>query len=98
MATTRKKKRRNSNQKSFWFIVLLVAIIALVYRFYGDRNPGAISEALPAIGQNEIRVFFLDVGQADSILIQTKDNAVLIDAGESVTRRRLISYLEEAGI
>ncbi|MCL2708915.1 MAG: MBL fold metallo-hydrolase, partial [Defluviitaleaceae bacterium] len=40
----------------------------------------------------------LDVGQADSILIQTKDNAVLIDAGESVTRRRLISYLEEAGI
>ena len=50
------------------------------------------------LSPNEIRVHFLDVGQADAILIQSADNAVLIDGGDSKTQDTVINYLRNAGI
>ena len=36
--------------------------------------------SVPAV-HGQLKVHFLDVGQADSILIQTADAAMLVDAG-----------------
>lgn len=46
----------------------------------------------------EISVHFIDVGQADAILIQSANNAVLIDGGDNRTRDQLIRYLRSANV
>jgi beta-lactamase superfamily II metal-dependent hydrolase len=50
------------------------------------------------LSSKEIRVHFINVGQADAILIQSATNAVLIDAGDRKTQDTVINYLREAGI
>ena len=46
-----------------------------------------------------LRVHFIDVGQADAILIQTPAGLnILIDAGEKRTATDLIDYLKEQGV
>ncbi len=51
------------------------------------------SAALPAL---ELR--FLDVGQADSILIRVGDSSMLIDAGNNNDGKGLVAYLKNLGI
>ena len=49
-------------------------------------------------GDNEIIVAFLDVGQGDSILIRSRDHAVLIDGGDINRNEPVLGYLRRAGI
>jgi competence protein ComEC len=46
----------------------------------------------------EIWLHFIDVGQGDCILIQSADNAVLIDAGTVSASRAITTYLDNLGI
>ena len=57
----------------------------------------AATAAAP-IAPNEIRVQYIDVGQGDAILIQSAQNAVLIDGGDAKAQRTLLDYLRSAGI
>jgi len=50
------------------------------------------------LAANEIRVHYIDVGQGDAILIQSAQNAVLIDGGDTKTQNDLVNYLRTAGI
>ena len=46
-----------------------------------------------------LEVHFIDVGQADSILIKTPDgNSILIDGGNNADGPGLLSYLKKEGI
>ncbi|MGM9973791.1 MAG: MBL fold metallo-hydrolase [Clostridiaceae bacterium] len=45
-----------------------------------------------------LKVHFIDVGQADSILIQQGDNAMLIDGGNRADDNTVKSYLDSQGI
>lgn len=45
-----------------------------------------------------LKIHFIDVGQADSILIQIGENACLIDAGNNEDSDLVVSYLRNAGI
>lgn len=47
---------------------------------------------------NELKVHYVDVGQGDSILVQTKDKNILIDAGTRKNSNNLISYLKKQNI
>ena len=47
---------------------------------------------------NDLMVFFLDVGQADSILIKSQDEYMLIDAGNNADGKKLVSYFNSLGI
>ena len=40
----------------------------------------------------------LDVNQADAILIQTPQQAILVDTGDIKTKEKLVSYIQQAGI
>lgn len=53
-----------------------------------------------APGEGEILVHFLDVGQADCTLLQTREAVVLVDAGSDEPGRgdRIVAYLRELGI
>ncbi|MDR2591516.1 MAG: MBL fold metallo-hydrolase [Chitinispirillales bacterium] len=58
----------------------------------------AATAAAAPVGQNEIRVHYIDVGQGDAILIQSAQNAVLIDGGDAKAQQALLDYLRSAGI
>lgn len=48
--------------------------------------------------QTKLQVHFLDVGQGDCTLIQTKDHAMLIDAGNNDKGTYVQNYLKKQGI
>ena len=70
--------------------LVLAFALAYVFIFVGP------SPLMP--GDNEIIVAFLDVGQGDSILIRSRDNAVLIDGGDTNQGPAVLEYLRQAGI
>jgi len=49
-------------------------------------------------GDTVIQVLFLDVGQADCILIKTENHAMLIDAGNTNQDSLILGYLSEYGV
>ena len=49
-------------------------------------------------GEQAAAVHIIDVGQGDSILIQTGEKAVLIDAGERDQGQTVCDYLKSAGV
>ena len=60
-------------------------------------------QADAAAAENEqekppLEVHFLDVGQADSILIKTSDAAMLVDAGKNEDGKKVVTYLQQQGI
>ncbi|MDD3193012.1 MAG: ComEC/Rec2 family competence protein [Oscillospiraceae bacterium] len=54
--------------------------------------------AVQLSGEQTACVHFIDVGQGDSILIQTREQAVLIDAGERDQGPAVCDYLKAAGV
>jgi len=53
----------------------------------------------PSLKEGEMRVHFLDVGQADSILIQLPNGqAMLIDGGNRDDGKKVVNYIKAAGI
>ena len=42
-------------------------------------------------------VYFIDVGQADSILIKAKDQAMLIDAGNNDDGELVTGFIKDLG-
>jgi competence protein ComEC len=49
-------------------------------------------------GNNDLKVHFIDVGQADSILVQQGNSSMLIDAGNNGDNKVVKSYLDGQGI
>lgn len=50
------------------------------------------------VREEELSVYFIDVGQADSILVINKDEAMLIDAGNNEDGQAVVSFIKEKGI
>jgi len=76
--------------------MLFILVIALAYHFAADRlfqRGDAI-----VLADGEIMVSFIDVGQGDSTLIRSRNNAVLIDGGEHSARNTVLNYLRDAGV
>jgi beta-lactamase superfamily II metal-dependent hydrolase len=93
-ARRRPAKKKNPVARPFWIVIIALAFFA----FYYSVNNKNIAETIPLPEEGEIRVCFLDVGQGDSTLIQTKDNTVLIDAREYSARNAVLSNLRDAGV
>jgi beta-lactamase superfamily II metal-dependent hydrolase len=79
----------------FYFILFLVLFSA------GCKIPlppeTNVTPHIPSGGA--MKVHFIDVGQADSILIQTPDGKnMVIDAGNNPDGKKVVSYLEEQGV
>lgn len=47
---------------------------------------------------DDLTIFYLDVGQADSTLIKSQDKYMLIDAGNNKDGRKLVDYFKKLGI
>lgn len=102
---TSKKKVEDHKQK------LIAAVAALVLVVLGALlGPERLEKILDALSQQtgmsvvtsqvegDLKIHFIDVGQGDSTLIQTKEKNVLIDAGERGSEDTVIAYLEGQGV
>lgn len=74
-------------------IPIIIAIVAFVFNLFGDDG---LNGDVP-LGQ--VKIHFLDVGQADSILIQDASGQnMLIDAGNNGDSDFVVSYIRGLGI
>lgn len=91
-------------------INILIGIAVVFYIIFGTNalddiknstasviNAGE-QEAAEVNSGEELMVYFLDVGQADSILIRACNNNMLIDAGNNEDGALIVSYLKELGV
>ena len=93
------KKAHRILKKLPIFVSVLIVILVVAY-FLMDSMGISIWSLLnkrdPVEGQ--VSVHIIDVGQADSILIETADGYMLIDAGENESEEALRTYLRNMGI
>lgn len=94
-------KRRKKKKDNTFFRVILV-IVTIVYGFYLSEMDGTYSLDKTKDVFNEVSsdlvVSYLDVGQADSILIENNGEVMLIDAGNNEDGKLLVKYFEQNGI
>lgn len=76
-----------------WIMTMLLAAA-----IYLDWIPTAGAQTLSAPGSGELQVHYLDVGQADCILIRTGGHDMLIDAGNNDDAAKICDYLASLGV
>lgn len=62
------------------------------------QQPAPTQTTIPNIGQGELKVHFIDVGQADCILLECDDMFALVDAGYPENGMAVVDYLEEQNV
>ena len=104
------KKRKNTKiQRSIATIIALMVVgIAGILginedfantvsdegELYNNKN----EQQVEFVAQEDLLIDFIDVGQADSILIRNQDEVMLIDAGTNEAGETVVNYLEKLGI
>ena len=98
MAANKTGQRRGEKPKSMapysWLIALV--LIAL-YGLYLLLSGGSKAEPLQTGGE-ELRVLFIDVGQADSALLTCGDESLLIDGGNVDDSSTVYTVLKKNGV
>ena len=110
----KKSKKKEKNFKLLMISLMIVALIyflnyekinksfGLMYDKYGnailtsiqkDNSTTTIENEL-----NKLKIYYLDVGQADSILIQNENESMLIDAGNNNDGPLLVKYFQDLNI
>ena len=72
-------------------IILLIAICIALFT-------SCTQDTTKSIADDGLEVHFMDVGQADSILLVSSDKAMLIDAGDTDAENVIIPYIKNLGI
>ena len=89
-----RRKRKNNNK--FITFIFVIAVICYIFSLYSNQEEAYSNKNVVS---SNLQVYFLDVGQADSILITNQDHYMLIDAGNNEDGPKLVKYLKnELGI
>lgn len=92
-------KRRKKKSSVFELIVLILIIGYTIYlNMSKPTEASVIKETTNNTVTENLEVHFIDVGQADSILIRSKDENMLIDAGNNEDGKLLVEYLKSIGV
>lgn len=90
--------RRKKSKKDIPLLILIIAIIGYIFATYGENLSSSLTEE-GNLNQNnvttDLKVYFFDVGQADSILISNNNHHLLIDAGNNEDGPLLVKYIKE---
>ena len=103
------QKKNNKKKKIDWkntlvYLLVLFAIIVIAHHINNIEmaaNINAIQERIlrgETIGDNALKVYYIDVGQADCTLIVCEGKTMLIDAGNNEDGRLIVDYIKSLGI
>lgn len=94
-----KKTKKNKNVNLGTILLVVIVIIGAIYSESIQESFG-FNHTNPTFSEvsSDLKVYYLDVGQADSILIQDNDENMLIDAGNNEDGELLVTYFKELGI
>ena len=76
---------------------LIVIVFALIFGAITQDKTQANKQTVFEISDT-LTVYFIDVGQADSILITNQQEAMLIDAGNNADGRQVVEFIKNKGI
>ena len=92
----RKKKLVSS------FIILIIVGIFYLFQNYPtseiSENINKRINEVPVTSEERLEVTFIDVGQADSILLENEGHNMLVDAGNNEDGPKLVNYLKNQNI
>ena len=99
-------------KKNFWVFIFILIVVVLnyfninifsyidedfIYQVVSlEKNDN--TEIKPVHTSSKLKVYFIDVGEAESILIQNLDEYMLIDAGNNADGRKLVKFLKSLEI
>ena len=95
------------NKKKFIeaIIILIIAFFTIYYEDFTEKTiedeviqNRNTEEVIEISDGDKLNVYYLDVGQADSILIENNNNYMLIDAGNNEDGEKLVTYFKRLGI
>ena len=93
-----KKKKKQKLPKGISILLIIIAIFYSLYEKDIDKTFGLpVTETFKET-ENTLDITYLDVGQADSILIQNEGHNMLIDAGNNEDGPLLVQYFKEQNI
>lgn len=109
---TKEYKRWKRNDRIFSIIILIVLLVLGNYYWKDHDYNSLLANALGNSTESEnttneemvqavtgnLKVYYLDVGQADSILVMNKNKTMLIDAGTNEMGDDVVNFLEDKGI
>lgn len=97
----------NKEYKIIRLIILIIIIIYLIYKSGFVNNTKKVSANVSMnntttvkhqVVNGNLNVYFIDVGQADSILVTDGINNMLVDAGNNEDGPKLVNYIKSLGI
>ena len=94
------RKKINNTTKLVGLFIAIILTIAINYLDLDNAltNNNITEPLLNNVVSTDLQVYFIDVGQADSILIANNDNYMLIDAGNNEDGDKLVKFLKNQGI
>lgn len=90
-------KRKKKDTKSLIYSVIILLLLIAGY-FFNNMNSSSSNGETTSTSTGELQVYFIDVGQADSIYIKDGNSNMLIDAGNNADGSLLMKYLESLGV
>lgn len=75
-------------------VQLILAAVIAVLGVFGGYESFSAKEA----GNADLKVHFIDVGQADCILVESEGNYMLVDAGNNEDAPVITAYLKKQGV
>ena len=96
-ASNRGGGRQGGGKLKYIFVLVAVLVVGFTLNHFGLLD-GITDNVIPHTAEGYVWVHFIDVGQGDSILIRTADNAVLIDSGPRQAESNIIEYIQSLGI
>lgn len=103
-------RRKKSKGKNNLLVLVLVILLSLFYVYFGDSLESLTDESVDGVETidsavvnvvepvGDLRIYYLDVGQADATLIVNDGKYMLIDAGNNEDGKNLVKYLQNMGI
>ena len=94
--------RRKKKDKSLISAIFVLLCIITITLYENNINLSSAFRNFTNVEKLEVSsdldILFLDVGQADAILIRNKGKNTLIDAGNNEDGKKLVSYFDSLGI
>lgn len=103
-----KKKTKEKLLRNIFFLVIVILGVVTSYYLDFSNNTDLVNQnednKVTNVSNNEIsntqvepklQIHYIDVGQADAILIKQGEHSMLIDAGKNDTEDSVINYLKE---